>query len=98
MVEMLSFGTAGRVAQPNGPIRRSAEPNMDRGHARLTAALLRMTPPDVAAPFFESDAWTSLKANQQAMITDADAEMEEKDRRRRQQARQERAERRSTRD
>ncbi|MGW0197081.1 hypothetical protein [Nonomuraea sp. NPDC003201] len=37
-----------------------AEPNMDRVHARLTAALLRMTPPDVAAPFFESAAWTDL--------------------------------------
>ncbi|MGW6504551.1 hypothetical protein [Nonomuraea angiospora] len=40
-----------------------AEPNMDRVHARPTAALLRMTPPDVAAPFFESDAWTSLTAD-----------------------------------
>ncbi|MER7366335.1 recombinase family protein [Nonomuraea wenchangensis] len=69
-----------------------AEPNMDRVHARLTAALLRMTPPDVAAPFFRSPAWTDLTPAEQAMIIDADADMEEQDRRRRQQARQERAE------
>ncbi|MEZ7132647.1 hypothetical protein ACBR40_45555 [Nonomuraea sp. AD125B] len=73
-----------------------AEPNMDRVHARLTAALLRMMPPDVAAPFFRSPAWTDLTPTEQAMIIDADADMEEQDRRRRQQARQERAERRST--
>ncbi|MGV9383450.1 S26 family signal peptidase [Nonomuraea sp. NPDC003707] len=93
----------GRESHPvEGTDQEMAEPNMDRVHARLTAALLRMTPPDVAAPFFESDAWTSLTSDQQAMIidadADADADMEEKDRRRRQQARQERAERRSTRD
>lgn len=70
-----------------------AEPDMDRVHARLTAALLRMTPPDVAAPFFESAAWTDLTPAEQAMVIDADADMEEKDRRKRQQARQERAER-----
>lgn len=63
-----------------------AEPDMDRVHARLTASLLRMLPNDVAAPFFDSPAWTSLTPDQQGLIIDADADMEERDRRHRQQA------------
>ncbi|MEU5869791.1 hypothetical protein ABZ815_52125 [Nonomuraea sp. NPDC047529] len=70
-----------------------AEPDMDHVHARLSAALLRMVPPDVAEPFFRSGAWTDLSPAEQALIIDADADMDEQDRRRRQQARQERAER-----
>ena len=69
-----------------------AEPDMDVVHARLTAALLRMTPAEVAAPFFESDDWKRLTPAQQNMIIDADADMEEKERRRRQQDRQNRVE------
>ncbi len=32
----------------------AADRNMDRVHARLSAALLRMVPPDVAEPFFKA--------------------------------------------
>ncbi|MEV5561180.1 hypothetical protein AB0L44_46740 [Nonomuraea wenchangensis] len=70
----------------------AADRNMDRVHARLSAALLRMVPPDVAEPFFKSPAWTDLTPAEQALIIDADADLEERERRRRQQARQERAE------
>ncbi|MFI0425109.1 hypothetical protein [Spongiactinospora sp. 9N601] len=71
-----------------------AEPDMDRIHARLSAALLRMLPNDVAEPFFKSDAWTRLTDAERALIIDADADMDERDRRARQRARQERAEKR----